>query len=333
MPLQYATHEVTIRNRALDVLLVAPRGFCAGVRMAVDCLDQVVATRPGPIYAFHEIVHNTSIVESFQRRGVVFVEDIELIPSGATVVLSAHGVAPEIYSRARARNLSLVDATCPLVMKVHLEARRFQKEGYSIVLVGHRGHDEVVGIQGEAEHAIQIAESVAEVETLNVPDPSKVAVLTQTTLSLDETKAIIAALRRRFPLLRLPHKDDVCYATQNRQEALRAALPESDLALVIGSRSSSNTQRLKELASEYGVCSYLIDGPAEIKLDWFREAHSVLVTAGASVPERLVTEVMRWLSQRFHLHIEQRILKTEAVSFLLPLSALAAPRPTTNCIP
>jgi len=333
MPFPCATDQVTIHLRSLAVLLVAPRGFCAGVRMAVECLEQIVATRAAPIYAFHQIVHNNSIVESFQLRGVVFVDDIDLVPHGATVVLSAHGVAPEIYSRAGARNLTVIDATCPLVMKVHLEARRFRKEGYSIVLIGHRGHDEVVGIQGEAQEAIQIVESVDGVETLHVPDPAKVAVLTQTTLSLDETKAIIAALKRRFPLLRLPHRDDVCYATQNRQQALRAALPESDLALVIGSRSSSNTQRLRELACEFGVPSYLIDGSRDIKLEWFRQAHSVLITAGASVPEHMVTEVMSWLSERFHLRVEERILKTEAVNFLLPVSALAASRPATNFIP
>ena len=325
------TSDIATGKRSLDVLLVAPRGFCAGVQMAVDCLNQIVASLSGPIYAYHQIVHNNYVVESFERRGVVFVDDVELVPAGAVVVLSAHGAAPDIYQRARARNLTVIDATCPLVMKVHLEARRFQKEGHSIVLIGHRGHDEVVGIQGEAEQVVQIVESVEEIERLDVPDPAKLAVLTQTTLSLDETRTMIAALKCRFPLLRLPHRDDVCYATQNRQEALRAALPESDLALVIGSPSSSNTQRLRDLSSEFGVRSYLVDTPQEIELEWFRDVHSVVVTAGASVPEDVVTDVVRWLADRFLTHVEERVLKTEAVNFLLPASALAAARAITNC--
>ena len=330
MPLPRTTDEAAPEKRSLAVLLIAPRGFCAGVQMAVNCLDHVVATLPGPIYAYHQIVHNNDVVASFELRGVVFVDDIESVPDGAVVVLSAHGVAPEIYSRAHARNLTVIDATCPLVMKVHLEARRFRDQGYSIVLVGHRGHDEVVGIQGEAEQVMQIVESVQEIEKLDVPDPEKVAVLTQTTLSLLETRTMIAALKRRFPLLRLPHKDDICYATQNRQEALLTALPQSDLALVIGSRSSSNTQRLWELSCEFGVRSYRINGPQEIKLEWFLDARSVLVTAGASVPESVVVEVLQWLRDRFLLHVEERALKKEVVNFLLPTSVLVASQAATN---
>jgi len=310
-------------------LLVAPRGFCAGVRVAVDCLDQIVAARSGPVYAYHQIVHNNQVVDSFQSRGVVFVDDIQKIPNDAVVVFSAHGVAPEIYRQARARNLTIVDATCPLVMKVHLEARRFQQEGYSIVLIGHRGHDEVIGIQGEAAESIQVVETLEEIATVKVPDPQKVAVLTQTTLSLDETKAMIAALRLRFPLLRLPHKDDICYATQNRQEALKAALAQADIALVIGSRSSSNTQRLRALSCEYGVRSYLVDRPQEIDLEWFCDAHRVVLTDGASVPEELVTEVMHWLSERFLLEIKERIYREEQVNFVLPASAISASYATT----
>jgi 4-hydroxy-3-methylbut-2-enyl diphosphate reductase len=209
-------------------------------------------------------------------------------------------------------------------MKVHLEARRFHAEGCSIILIGHRGHDEVLGIHGEAPDAIQIVESPEEIESLQVRDPENVAVLTQTTLSLDETRSMIAALKLRFPSLRLPHKDDVCYATQNRQEALRAVLPESDLALVIGSPSSSNTQRLAELSRGLGVQSRVIDSPQEIEIDWFDDVRSVLVTAGASVPERLVTDVMYWLEGRFQLQIKERIIRTETVNFVIPASVLAA---------
>ena len=310
----------------LRIFLVAPRGFCAGVKMAVECLDQIVSTHSGPIYAYHQIVHNNQVVMSFERRGVIFVDDIDRVPAGGTVVLSAHGVAPQVYQGARKLGLNVIDATCPLVMKVHLEARRFAAEGLSIVLIGHRGHDEVVGIEGEARGFVQVIESCEDIDRLHIPDPDRVAVLTQTTLSVDETKAMLAKLKSRFPNMRVPHKDDICYATQNRQEALRSVLPDSQLALILGSRNSSNAQRLREVARHLGVASYLIERPEQINLEWLTGVGSLALSSGASVPEELVTEILSWLAQRFALKIEDRVSKSETVSFVMPASVPGSPR-------
>jgi 4-hydroxy-3-methylbut-2-en-1-yl diphosphate reductase len=304
-------------------MLVGPRGFCAGVQMAVACLGRVVSGRSGPVYAYHQIAHNNKVVDSFQRQGVVFVDSIDAIPTGSTVVLSAHGAAPQVYQDARHRNLHVVDATCPLVTKVHLEARRFASEGFSIVLIGHRGHDEVVGIEGEAPGVVQTIESLEEIDRLKIPDPDRVVALTQTTLSIDETRAMLAELKTRFPSLRVPPKEDVCYATQNRQEALRAVLSDSQLVIVLGSPTSSNSLRLRDLAQALGVASILIEGPEQINLDWLAGARSVALTAGASVPEEIVQELLEWLSKRFALKIEEKIFKTETVNFVLPASALS----------
>jgi 4-hydroxy-3-methylbut-2-en-1-yl diphosphate reductase len=310
----------------LRILLVAPRGFCAGVQMAVACLDQVVSNFPPPIYAYHRIVHNKGVADSFERRGVVFVDDIDEVPRGGTVVLSAHGVAPQIREAARKRGLNVIDATCPLVTKVHLEARRFAAEGFSIILIGHRGHDEVLGIEGEAPGAIQTIESREEVARLHFADPERVAVLTQTTLSVDETRATLAELRSRFPLVRLPNKEDICYATQNRQEALRSVLANCQLALSLGSSASSNAQRLKELPERFGVASHLIETAEEMKVEWFVGVHCLALTAGASVPEGAVAAVLAWLEARFSVELDERVFREEKISFTLPISVLWAPR-------
>jgi 4-hydroxy-3-methylbut-2-enyl diphosphate reductase len=294
--------------------------------MAIDCLEQVVSRTPPPVYAYHQIVHNNIVVGSFQRRGVVFVDDINRVPVGSTVVLSAHGVAPRVHEQASKRKLRVIDATCPLVTKVHLEARRFAKEGVSVVLIGHRGHDEVVGIEGEVPGCIQTIESREEIDLLQIPDPDRVAALTQTTLSFEETRATLAELKSRFPKLRLPPKQDVCYATQNRQEALRAVLPQCQLALILGSRTSSNAQRLRELAVRLHVASLLIEEPEQIDHNWFAGVVSVALTAAASVPEEQVEAVLHWLTDNFVVEIEDRVVKTELVSFIRPVAAAGLSR-------
>jgi len=300
--------------------------------MAVASLEQSLSSRATPLYAYHHIVHNSRVVESFQRRGVVFVDSLDPIPEGSTVVLSAHGVAPHVLHKALSRNLEIIDTTCPLVTKVHLEARRFASEAYSVVLIGHRGHDEVVGIEGEAPGLIQTIESPNEIDRLVIPDPDRVAVLTQTTLSIDETSAVIEALKSRFPKLRLPPKEDICYATQNRQEALRAILKECQIAIVLGSASSSNSQRLRELAEKVGVRSALVDQASQIDLTWFLGVRSAALTAGASVPEDLVEEILHWLGERFALKIEEKVFKRETVNFLLPVSLLSSSDPAARRI-
>jgi 4-hydroxy-3-methylbut-2-en-1-yl diphosphate reductase len=320
--------EDVMTETHLRVFLVAPRGFCAGVQMAVDCLEQTVSGSSNPIYAYHRIVHNDVVVRSFQRRGVVFVDDIASVPEGGTVVLSAHGVAPNVYEKACKRKLHIVDATCPLVTKVHLEARQFATAGFSVVLLGHRGHDEVVGIEGEAPGRIQTIESCDEIDQLHIPDAGRVAVLTQTTLSVDETRVLLAELKSRFPNLRVPPKEDICYATQNRQEALRSVLENCQLALILGSGSSSNAQRLRELAIRLGVASHLIEGPEQIDLQWFTRVHSVALTAGASVPETQVEEVLSWLALHFDLQVDHKVVKTELVNFIRPATPARSFHPT-----
>jgi 4-hydroxy-3-methylbut-2-enyl diphosphate reductase len=272
----------------VKIILANPRGFCAGVNMAIDSLDRAIDLFGTPIYAYHEIVHNRPVVERFRAKGVIFVESIEEIPEGATVLYSAHGVAPEIRRAAAERRLRAIDATCPLVTKVHLEAVRYAKEHYHIVLIGHEGHDEVVGTMGEAPESISLVQDVGDVERLTIPADASIAYLTQTTLSVDETQDIIAALRDKYPQIVGPPKDDICYATQNRQEAVKALAPQADLVLVLGSRNSSNSQRLAEISQQLDCPAYLIDGVQELRDEWFDEADTILVTAGASAPEDVV---------------------------------------------
>jgi 4-hydroxy-3-methylbut-2-enyl diphosphate reductase len=302
----------------MKVILANPRGFCAGVNMAVESLERALDRFGPPVYVYHEIVHNRPIVERFRAKGVVFVDDISEVPAGGTVLYSAHGVAPLIRKQSAERNLRAIDATCPLVTKVHLEAVKFAKEGYRILLVGHDGHDEVVGTTGEAPDHITLVESVEDVANLQFPPDAKLAYLTQTTLSVDEANVILSALKARYPQIVGPNKDDICYATQNRQEAVRDLVPEADVVVVLGSKNSSNSKRLEEIARDRGRRSYLVDGAADLDPAWFRPADTVLVTAGASAPEDHVQGVVDYLRARFAATVESRTVREEHVTFPLP---------------
>jgi 4-hydroxy-3-methylbut-2-enyl diphosphate reductase len=302
----------------MRVLLASPRGFCAGVNMAIEALELALRSLPAPIYVYHEIVHNQHVVHHFRDQGVVFVDDLEQVPAGATLLFSAHGVSPDVRRVAKERNLRAIDATCPLVTKVHLEAIKYASQGFTIFLIGHEGHDEVIGTMGEAPQAIVLVESPEDVDHLSVADESKVAYLTQTTLSVDDANRIIRRLRERFPKIAAPPKDDICYATQNRQEAVALLAAEADLTLVLGSQNSSNSQRLAELSRERGVPARLIDGPRDIDPAWFDGVETVLVTAGASAPEVVVDEVLDLLRDQFDATVEVRSLREETVSFPLP---------------
>jgi 4-hydroxy-3-methylbut-2-enyl diphosphate reductase len=302
----------------MKVLLANPRGFCAGVNMAIESLELALASLAPPIYVYHEIVHNKYVVDHFRDRGVVFVDDLADVPVGATLLFSAHGVSPKIRRVARERNLRAIDATCPRVTKVHLEAVKYARAGYTIFLIGHEGHDEVIGTMGEAPEAIILVETPEQVASLKVADESKVAYLTQTTLSVDDANRIIARLKERFPKIAAPPKDDICYATQNRQEAVSILAQDADLVIVLGSQNSSNSQRLAELARERGVRAHLVDGPADLDAAWFDGANTVLVTAGASAPEVVVDQCLDWLRERFDATVEPRTIREESVSFPLP---------------
>ena len=305
-------------EKKLKVLLASPRGFCAGVNMAIDSLDLALQAFGPPVYVYHEIVHNKYVVETFREKGAVFVENLEDVPEGSNLLFSAHGVSPEIRKIAADRKLHAIDATCPLVTKVHLEALKFAKEGFTIVLIGHEGHDEVIGTMGEAPEAIVLVETEDDVDQLPVADDAKLAYLTQTTLSVDDANRIISRLKQRFPKIVGPPKEDICYATQNRQEAVRVLAGESQLALVLGSQNSSNSQRLKELAIETGVAGHLIDGARDIQDEWLTGVETVLVTAGASAPEVVIEECLDYLKDRFGATIEVREIRKEEVHFPLP---------------
>jgi 4-hydroxy-3-methylbut-2-enyl diphosphate reductase len=292
--------------------------------MAIEALELVLQSLPGPIYVYHEIVHNKHVVHHFREQGVVFVDDLAEVPAGATLLFSAHGVSPEVRRVARERRLRAIDATCPLVTKVHLEAIKYANQGFTIFLIGHEGHDEVIGTMGEAPEAIVLVESPEDVAGLTVADESKVAYLTQTTLSVDDANRIIARLRERFPQIASPPKEDICYATQNRQEAVSLLAAEADLTLVLGSQNSSNSQRLAELSRERGVPAQLIDGPQDIDPAWFAGVETVLVTAGASAPEVVVDAVLDLLRERFGATVQPRSLREEAVCFPLPRELRAA---------
>jgi 4-hydroxy-3-methylbut-2-en-1-yl diphosphate reductase len=302
----------------MRILLAAPRGFCAGVNMAIESLDLAIRAFGTPIYVYHEIVHNKYVVDTFRARGAKFIESLEEVPVGATLLFSAHGVSPEIRRLARERKLRAIDATCPLVTKVHLEAIRFAKDGYTILLIGHEGHDEVIGTMGEAPEAIVLVESVEHAGRLEFPAGAKLAYLTQTTLSVDDANRIIQRLKDRFPQIVGPPKEDICYATQNRQEAIRDLTAEADLVLVLGSQNSSNSQRLKEIALESDVPSQLIDGAADIDDAWFEGVETIVITAGASAPESVVEECIDYLRRRYGATVETRTLRQEDVHFPLP---------------
>jgi len=300
------------------VVLASPRGFCAGVVRAIEIVETVLQLLPPPIYVRKEIVHNRFVVEQLRQRGVVFVNELDEVPDGATVIFSAHGVSPAVREMARRKNLRVIDATCPLVTKVHLEAIKFAQEGYSIVLIGHAGHEEVEGTMGEAPHCTYLVQSVEDVEKLQVPDPEKVAYLTQTTLSVDDTAEIVEALKRKFPKIVGPRTDDICYATQNRQNAVKALAKQVDVILVIGSQNSSNSQRLREVAISHGCPAYLIDGADQIEPEWLTEAESVGVTSGASAPEILVHQVVQRLKELGATEVVEFKLTDEKVQFVLP---------------
>jgi 4-hydroxy-3-methylbut-2-enyl diphosphate reductase len=312
----------------MKVLLANPHGFCAGVVMVLEALERALDVFGTPLYVLHQIVHNKHVVARFRARGVVFVDAVGEVPAGATLMYSAHGVAPRIREEAEARGLRTIDATCPLVTKVHLDAARFARLGYTIILIGHAGHDEVLGTLGQAPDRMLLVEAPEQVDRLPVADPERVAYLTQTTLSVDDANRVIAALRRRFPAIVAPAKEDICYATQNRQEAVRDLAPQADLVLVIGSRNSSNSVRLTEVAQEYGAPARLIDDLGEIDPAWFEGVATVVLTAGASAPEELVWECLDWLRRRFGVEIEERAFRREEVQFPLPRE-LRPPRPTS----
>ena len=302
----------------MEIILAAPRGFCAGVNMAVTSLDLAIQHFGVPIYVYHEIVHNLYVVETFKSKGAIFVNSLDEVPEGQTVLFSAHGVSPEIRRIAAQRKLFAIDATCPLVTKVHLEAIKYAKGGYTIILIGHDGHDEVIGTMGEAPEAIVLVESEADVDRLDYTPDVKLAYLTQTTLSVDDANRIIARLKARFPWIASPPKDDICYATQNRQEAVRMLTDQADVVLVLGSKNSSNSLRLQELGSEQGKKSYLIDGPQDIDEAWLHVADRVLVTAGASAPESVVNETIDWLKNRYGASVRLETIREEQVHFPLP---------------
>lgn len=304
----------------MKVILANPRGFCAGVNMAIECVNQVLATKGAPVYVYHEIVHNRHVVNDFRRRGVTFVDDLAHVPEGALLVYSAHGVAPEVRAAAKARKLIEIDATCPLVTKVHMEVQRFAREGFTIVFIGHRNHEEAVGTVGEAPREIRVVERPEDVDALYVPDPDKVAYVTQTTLSLWDAERTITALKQRFPKIKGPAKGDICYATTNRQNAVSVLSAEVELVLVIGSKNSSNSQRLVETALNSGKQAYLIDDQREIDPAWFAGKASVLVTAGASAPEHLVNDLLDRLQRDFGGQVEVRTLVAEDTAFALPRS-------------
>ncbi|TVQ60590.1 MAG: 4-hydroxy-3-methylbut-2-enyl diphosphate reductase [Phycisphaerales bacterium] len=304
----------------MRIVLPNPRGFCAGVRMAIDVVDQALSLFPGePIYVYHDIVHNKHVVQRFVDRGVRFVEDVDDVPEGAIVVFSAHGIPPTVRQRAAARGLRTIDATCPLVTKVHSEAIRYARQGYQILLVGHANHQEVIGTRGEAPEAVQVVETPDDIPTLRIDDPAKLVYLTQTTLSTDDAAVIIDALKAAFPLLKAPPSDDICYATTNRQAAVRALAPGCDLVLVVGSRNSSNSNRLAEIAENVGTKAVRIDDVSELDFGWFLTGgERVLLTAGASAPEDLVASICRALLGRFGGDLEVAEVFEEDVEFALP---------------
>jgi 4-hydroxy-3-methylbut-2-enyl diphosphate reductase len=301
------------------VLLASPRGYCAGVERAVETVERLLDLHGPPIYVRKQIVHNAHVVRELEQRGAIFVESETEVPEGATVVLSAHGVAPSVYENAKTRRLNTIDATCPLVTKVHVEARRYASDGYEIALIGHESHEEVVGTTGEAPDAIVLIQTVEDAERVEFTDPERVAYITQTTLSVDETSEIISVLRRRFPAIRAPKRDDICYATSNRQWAVKDLLAETDLLLVIGSRNSSNSNRLVEVARAGGVAAHLIDDETDIEEAWLDGVETVGITSGASAPEKLVTRVCDWFRARGVESIEPFTSIEEDVVFRLPV--------------
>jgi 4-hydroxy-3-methylbut-2-enyl diphosphate reductase len=299
----------------IKVLLAAPRGYCAGVERAVEAVERALQTHGAPVYVRKQIVHNAHVVRDLERKGAVFVDQETEVPEGAVVVLSAHGVAPEVHENSAARRLTVLDATCPLVTKVHLEARRFAAKDRTIVLIGHAGHEEVVGTTGQAPERTVLVQNVAEARSLSLDDPDTLAYLTQTTLSVDETNEIVEALRDRFPSIEGPPREDICYATQNRQDAVKELARRADVVLVIGSDNSSNSKRLAEVAREQGTPAHLVDDETEVDPAWVDGADVVGITSGASAPEWLVDRMLSWLASRGANEVEELRLTEERVRF------------------
>jgi len=313
-----ALHLAQVSAVPEKILLAAPRGYCAGVDRAVQTVERALALHGPPVYVRKEIVHNKHVVEELRRRGAVFVDSETDVPEGATVVFSAHGIAPAVRENARRRSLHTIDATCPLVTKVHVEAKKFAAEGYTIVLIGHDGHEEVEGTMGEAPDRIVLIQSVEDADALQVEDPQRIAYISQTTLSVDETRSIIDRLRERFPAIVGPRTDDICYATTNRQAAVKQLARECDLVLVIGSRNSSNSNRLVEVARECGADSYLIDNELEVCEEWLEGRRVVGITSGASAPEELVQQLVQRFRAQGTREVEELEVVREDVRFMLP---------------
>ena len=309
---------MSVRREGKTVLLLKPRGFCAGVVRAIDIVRIALEAFGPPIYVRKEIVHNRFVVEELQAKGAIFVDSVEEVPPGERVIYSAHGVSPEVREASQQRQLRVIDATCPLVTKVHVEAVKFAKEGYSLILIGHRDHDEVIGTLGEAPSVTQVVGSPSQVVSLTVPDPDRVAYLTQTTLSLDETKDVIAALKKRFPNIKGPAAQDICYATENRQVAVKQVASEADLLLVVGSENSSNSNRLVEVARNLRTNAHLIDSYRNIKPEWLEGVKTIALTAGASAPECLVEEVVKFLADKGFGSVQELEVMPENVRFGLP---------------
>jgi len=304
----------------MKVILANPRGFCAGVHMAIDTVQELIDLIGPPLWVFHEIVHNKHVVDRFVKQGVTFVDSIDEVPAGQTVVFSAHGVSPAVRERAKARNLRMIDATCPLVTKVHVEARRYAKQGCKILLVGHAGHDEVEGTFGEAPDAITIVESPDDVEATNFSSDDPLVYLTQTTLSIDDANVIISAIKKKYPHCIAPPKEDICYATTNRQQAVRAMAQDADLTLVVGSTNSSNSVRLTEISRTDGTAAKLLDDVSELDDSWFEGVEKVLVTAGASAPDDLVQAIVQEMARRYGAEIEESAPVDEGMQFALPVT-------------
>jgi 4-hydroxy-3-methylbut-2-enyl diphosphate reductase len=329
-----SNHTTALEESAgKKIILLSPRGFCAGVVRAIDVVKIALDLYGAPIYVRKEIVHNRHVVEDLRAAGAVFVEELCEVPTGARVIFSAHGVSPAVRAEAKERNLAVIDATCPLVTKVHLEAVKFAKLGYTIILIGHTDHDEVIGTLGEAPSVTTLVSTVADVDRLQVADPTKVCYLTQTTLSLDETRDVVNRLQEKYPGIKGPPGQDICYATENRQLGVKAVVPLCQLLLVVGSQNSSNSLRLVEVCEQAGVPAYLVDDEGQVKPEWLDGVKTVAVTAGASAPENLVQALIRSLG-RFGFHgVEEMELKQEDVRFSLPGElASAAPRLTTIAV-
>ncbi len=305
-------------TKVAEIVLAGPRGFCAGVERAIDIVELALAVCPPPVYVRKEIVHNRHVVDELRQKGAIFVDELDEVPDDATVIFSAHGISPEVREEARRRGLRVIDATCPLVTKVHLEAIRYAREGYTIILVGHEDHDEVIGTMGEAPSQMLLIERPDQVVDLQVPDPNKVAYLTQTTLSVDDTRECIEALRQRFPKIVGPAKDDICYATQNRQAAVKTLAGDVDVVLVIGAANSSNANRLVEVSQGNGTRAYLINDVRDIKSEWLAGVRRIGITAGASTPEVLVTEAMEALRKSAAVSVREVQVVEEDVRFGLP---------------